>query len=225
MLKVIDKLWVYRKLMTTDPVTARDEILYAQLVERINNTDIVSAQGIIPPTISVIQSIDVGYFLNELETMKSMPPQQRGYRFEGWLNELFSAFRLSPNAGFRITGEQIDGSFNLHNETYLIEAKWHNQKTSALDLHVFQGKLTQKATWTRGVFISWQGFSPDALNAWGNSKSVICVTGYDLYHMLLNNISLIDMLERKIRIAAERGEYYVSIDKLYPGIIKAGHPN
>ncbi|CDQ52081.1 unnamed protein product [Klebsiella pneumoniae] len=100
-----------------------------------------------------------------METMKSMPPQQRGYRFEGWLNELFSAFRLSPNAGFRITGEQIDGSFNLHNETYLIEAKWHNQKTSALDLHVFQGKLSQKATWTRGVFISWQGFSPDAFNA------------------------------------------------------------
>ncbi len=28
-LKVIDKLWVYRKVMTTDPVTARDEILYA----------------------------------------------------------------------------------------------------------------------------------------------------------------------------------------------------
>jgi len=221
-LKVIDKLWVYRKLMTTDPVTARDEILYAQLVERINNTDVVSAQGIIPPTISIINSIDIGYFLQELETMKSMPPQQRGYRFEGWLNELFSAFRLSPNAGFRITGEQIDGSFNLHNETYLIEAKWHNQKTAANDLHVFQGKLTQKATWTRGVFISWQGFSPDAFNAWGNAKSVICVTGYDLYHMLSNNISLIDMLEKKIRIAAERGEYYISIDKLYPDIIKYG---
>ncbi len=224
-LKVIDKLWAYRKLMTTDPVTARDEILYTQLTERIKNTDVVSSQGIIPPTISVIHSIDSGYFLNELETMKSMSPQQRGYRFEGWLNELFSAFRLSPNAGFRITGEQIDGSFNLHNETYLIEAKWHSQKTSALDLHVFQGKLSQKATWTRGVFISWQGFSPDAFNAWGNSKSVICVTGYDLYHMLSNNISLIDMLEKKIRIAAERGEYYVSIDKLYPGIIKPGHSN
>ncbi|CDQ52082.1 unnamed protein product [Klebsiella pneumoniae] len=51
------------------------------------------------------------------------------------------------------------------------------------------------------------------------------MTGYDLYHMLSNNISLIDMLEKKIRIAAERGEYYVSIDKLYPGIIKPGHSN
>lgn len=47
-LKVIYKLWVYRKLMTTDPVTARDEILYTQLVERINNTDIVYAERSAP---------------------------------------------------------------------------------------------------------------------------------------------------------------------------------
>ena len=59
-LKVIDKLWAYRKLMTTEPVTARDEILYTQLIERIKNTDVVSSQGIIPPTISVIHSIKEG---------------------------------------------------------------------------------------------------------------------------------------------------------------------
>ncbi|WP_306495003.1 hypothetical protein [Serratia ureilytica] len=143
-LKVIDKLWAYRKLMTTDPVRARDEILCNQLIERMKNIDVVSSQGIIPPTISVIHSIDAGYFLNELETMKSMSPQQRGYRFEGWLNELFSAFRLSPNAGFRITGEQIDGNFNLHNETYLIEKNGTVRKLQPSTCISFRGNCRNR---------------------------------------------------------------------------------
>jgi len=27
----------------------------------------------------------------------------------------------------------------------------------AADLHVFEGKLSTKATWIRGVFVSWMG--------------------------------------------------------------------
>ncbi|AKF40333.1 TPA: restriction endonuclease [Yersinia enterocolitica] len=217
---VLDKLWNYRKVMASEVITPREEILYSQFIDRLKKSDVISAQGIKPSTIIAINTIEYGYYIKELESMKELLPQNRGYRFEKWLSELFAAFQLSPNSGFRITGEQIDGSFILHNETYLVEAKWHSKKTAAADLHVFQGKLDQKATWARGVFISWQGFSPDAFIAWGRAKSVICVTGYDLYHMLTNNISLIDMLEKKIRIAAEKGEYNTSIDALYPDIIK-----
>lgn len=216
-LKVLDKLWAYRKKISP-PITANDDMSYSRLIEKLKNMDIISSVGIIPPMLETTIVPDYQYFIRELETMKMMTPQQRGYRFESWLNELFSAFRLMPNDGFKITGEQIDGSFLLHNETYLVEAKWHSQKTAAPDLHIFQSKLDQKATWTRGVFISWQGFSSEALEAWGRNKSIICVTGYDLYHMLTNNISLIELLDKKIRHAAEKGEYLVSIDKLYSGL-------
>lgn len=215
-LVVLDKLWAYRKSMKTHPMTPDDEISYSHLIGRLKNVDVISSVGIIPPKLETTSTPNYLYFIGELESMKIMTPQQRGYRFESWLNELFTVFRLIPNPGFRIIGEQIDGSFILHNETYLVEAKWHAQKTAAPDLHVFQSKLDQKATWTRGVFISWQGFSSEAFEAWGRNKSIICITGYDLYHMLTNNISLIELLEKKIRHAAEKGEYYISIDKLYP---------
>ncbi len=217
-LVVLDKLWAYRKIMKTPPMTPDDEMSYSHLIERLKSVDVTSSVGIVPPKLETTNSPNYLYFISELESMKIMPPQQRGYRFENWLNELFSAFRLIPNPGFRIIGEQIDGSFLLHNETYLVEAKWHNKKTAAPDLHVFQSKLDQKAAWTRGVFISWQGFSSEAFEAWGRNKSIICITGYDLYHMLTNNISLIELLEKKIRHAAERGEYFISIDKLYPSL-------
>ncbi|MGO2145109.1 MAG: restriction endonuclease [Serratia bockelmannii] len=216
-LKVLDKLWIYRKAMDIQP-TARDEMLYNQLIDRLKNVDVASSIGIILPKTEMTHSPNYFYFLNELKSMSLLTPQQRGYRFETWLSELFTAFRLMPNPGFKITGEQIDGSFMLHNHTYLIEAKWHSQKTSAPDLHVFQSKLDQKVSWTRGVFISWQGFSSEAFDAWGKNKSIICVTGYDLYHMLSHDISLIELLDKKIRYAAEKGVYYKSINELYPNI-------
>lgn len=219
-LLVLNKLWEYRKSLRVSALTAREEILFTQLTDRLKSADIIAATGITPARTVALTPDSYHHFLVELEAMKSLTPQTRGYRFERWLNELFSAFRLSPNPGFRIAGEQIDGSFCLHNEIYLMEAKWHSQKTAAPDLHTFQAKLDQKATWTRGVFISWQGFSSDAFTAWGRNKSIICMTGYDLYHMLTNTISLIELLEKKIRHAAEKGEYYKSIDALYPGIIK-----
>lgn len=50
--------------------------------------------------------------------------QKRGYMFEKFLNKLFEHERLSPRSPFRITGEQIDGSFTWRNQTHLVEAKW-----------------------------------------------------------------------------------------------------
>lgn len=217
---VLDRLWQHRKSITNQPVTSADEMLYLHLIERVKKVDAIASQGIAPAKTETPHFLEHAYFLKELEAMKQLTPQQRGYRFESWLGQLFSAYRLLPNPGFNLTGEQIDGSFLLHNETYLVEAKWQSQKTSAQDLHVFQAKLDQKAVWARGVFISWQGFSKDAFMAWGRNKSVICVSGYDLFHMLSNNISLIELLERKIRHAAEKGEYYKNIDELFPHIKK-----
>lgn len=68
-----------------------------------------------------------------------------------WLNELFTALYLSPKGVFRLKCEQIDGSFLLNNDTYLVEAKWHSSKTGNADPHAFHGKLDQKISWARGV--------------------------------------------------------------------------
>jgi hypothetical protein len=82
---------------------------------------------------------------SELLRITALAPQTRGYAYEAFLKDLFNAYGLSARASFRLTGEQIDGSFVLHHETYLLEAKWQNPTTGAAELHTFEGKLGEKA--------------------------------------------------------------------------------
>lgn len=88
---------------------------------------------------------------------------------------------------------------------------WHQNRTPAADLHVFEGKLSTKAKWARGVFISWMGFTDEGLTAFGKGKRVICVSGYDLYHSLSHGIALPDLLDAKLRHAAETGSLMPSL--------------
>ncbi|ARW95413.1 restriction endonuclease [Enterobacter hormaechei] len=218
-LRVVTRLWEHRKTMPDNVITAQDDAVYGRLISKIQGADSLTAAGKTPALI-VPTGIDNNYFLKGLETLHNQPPHQRGHSFELWLNELFTAFYLSPKGAFRLKGEQIDGSFLLNNETYLVEAKWHSTKTGNADLHAFHGKLDQKISWARGVFISWAGFTKSGLDAWGRGKKVICVSGYDLVLMLKNNISFRMLMEEKIRRAAETGNLYIKIDEIYPNISK-----
>lgn len=96
-LAVLDKLWAYRKSMKTHPMTPDDEISYSHLIKRLKNVDVISSVGIIPPKFETTSIPNYLHFISELESMKMMTPQQRGYRFESWLNELFTVFLLIPN--------------------------------------------------------------------------------------------------------------------------------
>ncbi|HGM5003689.1 TPA: restriction endonuclease [Serratia marcescens] len=218
-LRVVIRLWEYRKSIPDGVITAQDDTAYGRLITKIQGADSLAASGVTPILI-VPTGIDNDYYLKGLEALHEQQPHQRGRSFELWLNELFTAFYLSPKGAFKLKGEQIDGSFLLNNETYLVEAKWHSTKTGNADLHAFHGKLDQKISWARGVFISWAGFTKSGLDAWGRGKKVICVSGYDLVLMLKNNISFRMLMEEKIRRAAETGNLYVKIDEIYPNIKK-----
>lgn len=152
----------------------------------------------------------------ELLRVSSLNAQARGFAFEGFLKNLFNAFGLAAQEPFRLRGEQIDGSFHLGNDTYLLEAKWHGQPIGVADLHTFHGKIEQKAAWTRGLFVSNSGFSEDGLVAFGRGKRVICMDGLDLYEMLDRKIPLNQVLERKVRRAAETGMPFLRVRDLFP---------
>lgn len=47
-----------------------------------------------------------------------------GREFEPLLDDLFAAWELAPSRSYRVTGEEIDNSFVLDGDTYLLEAKW-----------------------------------------------------------------------------------------------------
>lgn len=148
-------------------------------------------------------------FLN----LRTLEPQQRGYAFERFLKVLFNEFELIPGNSFRLVGEQFDGSFQLGSDTYIVEAKWTKDPVGNSELQAFRGKLIGKATWTRGLFISYSGFSDDGLEAFSKTgaTNIICMNGQDIYLMLERKISFIDVLRFKARRAAEKGDICVSV--------------
>jgi len=145
-----------------------------------------------------------------------LDPQTRGLRFEGFLNELFAGFGLAPRGAFRLVGEQIDGSFKLQGQTYLVEAKWHGPQIGFADLMTFSGKVAGKASWSRGLFVSNSGFTAEGLEAFsrGRQTNLICMDGLDLYEVLSRKASLIDVLEEKARLAAETNLAFVPVREI-----------
>ncbi len=153
---------------------------------------------------------------NDLIGFAQLAPQARGYAFETLLRDLFNVFGLEAREPFRLKGEQIDGSFLLQGETYLVEAKWQNAPIGVADLHTFHGKLEQKAAWTRGLFVSNSGFTPEGLDAFGRGKRVICMDGLDLFETLSRELPLNHVLDRKVRRAAETGLPFARVRDLFP---------
>lgn len=133
--------------------------------------------------------------------------QAAGLALEQILNELFSLFDLAPRKPFRVVGEQIDGSFELDGEIYLLEAKWEAQPLSEAPLLVFRGKVEGKSQFTRGLFIAIEGFSPAALDAItrGKQANFFLMHGNDLAIVLEGHIALDDLLRAKLRRLAEEG--------------------
>ncbi len=138
--------------------------------------------------------------------------QAAGLAFERVLNELFELHGLEPREAFRVTGEQIDGSFVLNRQVYLVEAKWEVKPLSEAPLLVFHGKVAGKSVFTRGVFFALNGVTEEARQGFSRGKqpNFFLVDGDDLVHVLEAQIRLDDLLRRKERRLAEEGVIFVS---------------
>jgi len=165
---------------------------------------------------TVVNQTALDCLKQELIQLNTLDATKRGFAFERFLRELFTVFGLSPRSSFRLVGEQIDGSFQTGADSYLVEAKWHEKSTGQADLLVFREKVESKSTWSRGLFISYSGFTPDGLQAFsrGRSTNIIGMTGQDVYFILEGEVSLVEAINQKARRAAETGEFYVSVYEL-----------
>ena len=146
--------------------------------------------------------------------VSNMDPQPRGYAFEKFLKDVFDAYGMSARASFRLTGEQIDGSFVLGEQTYLLEARWRNEQVDAKTLRAFNAKVEDKASWSRGLIISQSGFTADGLHAFGRGKRVVCMDGLDLHEVLAGRLDLAEVIALKVRRAAETGAAFVPVRDL-----------
>lgn len=144
--------------------------------------------------------------------------QNAGLGLEKILKSLFQLYELAPKTPFRVTGEQIDGSFELDSEIYLVEAKWEHSPLSESPLLVFRGKVEGKSSITRGVYIAINGYSSQAIDAItrGKQPNFFLMDGYDLAVVLEGGVRLDDLLRAKIRRFAEEGKVYMSVKDLFP---------
>lgn len=217
--RTLAALWEHRseylaRTASKDPVV-NAETRYQGLVNRLSGgpTPQPAAPG---ATAIAIDHHKLEKAKSDLLQVTALTAQARGYAFEGFLKDLFDAFGLAAQEPFRLRGEQIDGSFQLGSEIYLLEAKWQGQPIGVAELHTFHGKIEQKAAWTRGLFVSNSSFTEDGLVAFGRGKRVICMDGLDLYEMLDRELPLTQVLERKVRRAAETGSPFVRVRDLFP---------
>jgi len=214
--RTLQALWDYREAIGT--ARGREETVpkaggrFLELLNRIQGRPSSPVEKPAP----AFDREKVLQLAGEFGGMMTMAPHARGYAFEKFLKQLFTFYGLEARSAFRLQGEQIDGSFVLGAETYLLEAKWQNQQVAIGELHTFHGKLEQKAAWTRGLFVSYSGFSPDGLYAFGRGKRVICADGLDIYDALNRQIPFNKVLESKVRRAAETGESFVAVRDLFP---------
>jgi len=219
-IRVLLALWEYREAKrrrnrVEESIPDAEEEFY-RLIERLGGarpdtkkraTEPRAATNIDPSVANALKT--------RLVAVSRLEPQARGYAYEGFLKELFDANGLAARASFRLVGEQIDGSFQLAAETYLLEAKWTSPPVGAAELRSFNAKVEEKAAWSRGLFVSDSGFTPDGIAAFGRGKRVVCMDGLDLYEILDKNLLFADVMSKKVRRAAESGNPFVRVRDLY----------
>ena len=129
------------------------------------------------------------------------------------MSRLFETSGLNSRSPFKVCGEQIDGSVEIDTNTYLIEVKWTKKPINESDLLVFRGKVEGKSSFTRGMFLSINGFTEEAITAitTGKQPNFFLLDGYDLTTVLEEKCSLGELLRHKIRKLAEEGSVYVRL--------------
>jgi hypothetical protein len=142
--------------------------------------------------------------------------QEAGRRLETLLNRLFQVFALEPRLSINVVGEQIDGSFVLGGETYLLEAKWTREPLSEDVLLIFRGKIEGKSIFTRGLFVSISGYTQASQSAItrGKAPNFAMIDGSHLYRVLNGDWDLPSLLRRLIRLLSEEGTPYVPMADL-----------
>ena len=217
-LDTLNALWEYREAssITADFPELDDSVRTAfyRLIERLGGKP---PEPVVPTNSHRERRIDeaaTSALAARLVEVSTMDPQPRGYAFERFLKDMFDAYGMSARASFRLTGEQIDGSFVLGEQTYLLEARWRNAKVDVETLRAFNAKVEDKASWSRGLIISQSGFTTEGLDAFGRGRSVVCMDGLDLHEVLSRGLDLAEVIALKVRRAAETGVAFVRVRDL-----------
>ncbi len=215
--KALTALWEYRAAMLrsegdTDSVPNAIEELSA-IIQRLGGMPLRGSPSVAREPPSGPDEQTWAKLAQDFAALQKLAPQPRGYAFERFLSDLFRACGLEPRDAFRLRGEQIDGSFQLV-DTYLLEARWQDKQADAAALRAFQGKVEDRPVWTRGLFVSYSGFSVDGISAF-RARRIVLMDGLDLHEALERRIPINRVIAAKARRHAETNKPFVPVRELF----------
>ncbi len=144
-----------------------------------------------------------------LELQRETDAHVRGYALESLLADLFLTYDLEPRMAYVLELEQIDGSFTLETDDYILEARWRSGAADRGDGDVFAAKVGSKGKNALGLFVSINGFKSTFLERFKESTPFITMDGGDLFAVLDNRVRLDDLLRAKKRHANETGSCHL----------------
>ena len=226
MVKALTELWAYREAGRLDrgekDTVPNARARLSEVIVKLGGKPLpadpaMPAQAAAPaapsgPSEGVLAGLEAEFLAL---TNMNETPHQRGYAFERFLKRWSDTWGLDAHASFRTKGEQIDGSFQHDGATYLVEAKWQNRQIDAAMLHGFQGKLLERPDWTRGLYVSYGGFTGDSFGAF-TARRLIMVDGADIYFALNRRLDLAEVIRKKARYHAERRQPFARVTDLFP---------
>lgn len=140
--------------------------------------------------------------------------QERGDRFESFLNDIFDYYTQKSLGSLRRDGEQIDGHFYFDGHHYLVEVRWRQKKATAADISVLRDRAQAGFGGdVRALFISFEGFTDEclaSLKGRSTDERVILMDGDDLQTVLNADIAFDVLLDKKLTYAVRRQEPFVS---------------
>lgn len=141
-----------------------------------------------------------------LEQMDRAQAQERGYRFQDFIYEVFNVFHLRPHKNIVVPGQQIDVTALMGHQFFLIEARWLSQPVKAKDIRDFYGKLRTRSPFIVGLFWSASGFTEGALEEvkrLASDRVILPLTISDLRSVLSGQVDLRALLGDSLRKAHE----------------------
>lgn len=136
---------------------------------------------------------------------------KRGLALEPLLRRLFALYDLEPHGSYAQPGEQVDGSIVVDGRHVLVESRWLAEVADPKQIRDFQGKVTTKLDATLGLMISMAGFSDNAVKQAEKNLVIILMDGQELAAVFQGVTDLAQLLSRKLRRAADRGEAHYRI--------------
>ncbi len=151
-----------------------------------------------------------------IQLSQNNDPQARGYMLERFLNEFLDFEKLSSRGSFKLVGEQIDGSFFWASRTYLVEAKWVSEPVGGAGFSNLMYKIEGKTADTRGLFVSINGYSREAIEGLRRKGELrfVCIDGAHLMRCLEVGGSFRELLEIIWRHASETGDAYLPVSEM-----------